>query len=130
MKLIVDKNNKVITGCDDSTSIVVKNKETLVGTDKIFWGVDASNSDIIEGATNPPTALFSEMYSYDNGTWTELWDTTKAKAAIVKKCDNLLADVPSGTQSQWNEYVAKVTAIKDGLMETVSPFLVFYPKKP
>lgn len=130
MKLILDKNKKVIVGCDDNTPIVVESTQTKVGDSKIFIGVTSSNSDIVEGATNPPTSLFSNLYSYDNNTWTELWETVKTKAKVVKECDDLLADVPSGTQSQWNEYVAEVTAIKDGLMETVNPYMVIYPKKP
>ena len=130
MKILVDKNSKVVLAkCEDDIVISQDGDKTCIGSDLLLWGITASNSDIVEDVTLP-TSLVTKLYSYDNGTWTELWETVKAKAKVVKECDDLLADVPSGTQSQWNEYVAKVTAIKDGLMETINPNLVTYPKKP
>lgn len=130
MKILVDKNSKVVLAkCEDDIVISQDGDKTCIGSDLLLWGITASNSDIVEDVTLP-TSLVTKLYSYDNGTWTELWETVKAKAKVVKECDDLLADVPSGTQSQWNEYVAKVTAIKDGLMETIDPRLVTYPKKP
>lgn len=130
MKILVDKNNKVVLAkCEDDIVISQDRDKTSIGSDLLLWGITASNSDIVEDVTLP-TSLVVKLYSYDSGTWTELWETVKAKAKVVKECDDLLADVPSGTQSQWNEYVAKVTAIKDGLMETINPNLVTYPKKP
>jgi len=130
MKILVDKNSKVVlTKCEDDIVISQDGDKTSIGSDLLLWGVTASNSDIVEDVTLP-TSLVTKLYSYDAGTWTELWETVKAKAKVVKECDDLLADVPSGTQSQWNEYVAAITAIKDGLMETINPNLVTYPKKP
>ncbi len=130
MKILVDKNSKVVlTKCEDDIVISQDKDKTSIGSDLLLWGITASNSDIVEDVTLP-TGLVSKLYSYDVGTWTELWETVKAKAKVVKECDALLTDVPSGTQSQWNEYVAAVTAIKDGLMETINPNLVTYPKKP
>jgi len=130
MKILVDKNSKVVLAkCEDDIVISQDGDKTCIGSDLLLWGITASNSDIVEDVTLP-TSLVVKLYSYDAGTWTELWETVKAKAKVVKTCDDLLADVPSGTQSQWNEYVAAVTAIKDGLMETINPNLVTYPKKP
>lgn len=130
MKILVDKNSKVVLAkCEDGIVISQDKDKTSIGSDLLLWGITASNSDVVENITLP-TSLVVKLYSYDSGTWTELWETVKAKAKVVKECDDLLADVPSGTQSQWNEYVAKVTAIKDGLMETIDPHLVTYPKKP
>lgn len=130
MKILVDKNSKVVlTKCEDDIVISQDKDKTSIGSDLLLWGITASNSDIVEDVTLP-TSLVAKLYSYDAGTWTELWETVKAKAKVVKECDDLLDDVPSGTQSQWNEYVAAITVIKDGLMETINPNLVTYPKKP
>lgn len=130
MKILVDKNSKVVLAkCEDDVVVSQDKDKTCIGSDLLLWGITSSNSDIVENVTLP-TSLVVKLYSYDSGTWTELWETVKAKAKVVKECDDLLADVPSGTQSQWNEYVAKITTIKDGLMETIDPRLVTYPKKP
>lgn len=130
MKILVDKNSKVVLAkCEDDVVVSQDRDKTCIGSDLLLWGITSSNSDIVENVTLP-TNLVVKLYSYDSGTWTELWETVKAKAKVVKECDDLLADVPSGTQSQWNEYVAKITTIKDGLMETIDPRLVTYPKKP
>ena len=130
MKILVDKNSKVVlANCEDDVAVSQDKDKTSIGSDLLLWGITSSNSDVVENVTLP-TSLVVKLYSYDSGTWTELWETVKAKAKVVKECDDLLADVPSGTQSQWNEYVAKITTIKDGLMETIDPRLVTYPKKP
>ena len=130
MKILVDKNSKVVLAkCEDDVVVSQDKDKTCIGSDLLLWGITSSNSDIVENVTLP-TSLVVKLDSYDSGTWTELWETVKAKAKVVKECDDLLADVPSGTQSQWNEYVAKITTIKDGLMETIDPRLVTYPKKP
>lgn len=83
MKILVDKNSKVVlTKCEDDIVISQDGDKTSIGSDLLLWGITASNSDIVEDVTLP-TSLVAKLYSYDAGTWTELWETVKAKAKVV-----------------------------------------------
>jgi hypothetical protein len=44
--------------------------------------------------------------------------------------ENLLAEVPTSTEEAWIEYTEKIKQIKDGLLETVNPLSIIWPKKP
>jgi hypothetical protein len=130
MKIVIEKQSKIVKcGFEDSINVELSAKFIKAGDLKIH-DLNSENSEIIEGVNEPPTNLYSNLYEWKDSSWKLRWDVLKKVEETKKKCTDLLAEVPTSTEEAWIEYTEKIKQIKDGLLETVNPLSIIWPKKP
>jgi hypothetical protein len=130
MKIVIDKKSKIVKyGFEDSVDVVISEKFITAGDLKIH-DLNSENSEIVEGVNEPPTNLYSNLYEWKDSTWKLRWDVLKKIEESKKKCTDLLSEVPTGTEESWTMYTEKLQQIKGGLLETVNPLSINWPKKP
>jgi hypothetical protein len=130
MKIVIDKKSKIVKyGFEDSVDVVISEKFITAGDLKIH-DLNSENCELIEGVEGAPTKLYSNLYEWKDSTWKLRWDVLKKIEESKKKCTDLLSEVPTGTEESWTMYTEKLQQIKGGLLETVNPLSINWPKKP